>query len=681
MWSYGTGRPEVQYSEIMTDETVPVDNNPSVEGQSQLRARAMCIALIGVVPLTLFVQWSDLTVGGTMVAGPFPPLAACLLWALLLAVNTLAARAGRRLLTRRELLVVLAIWLIANMVAGRGLLHPLLASIVGPTYYARSPLITNALATNIPAWFAITDKPAARAFYEGHGIQVPWRLWLRPLLTWTLFLLPFLTANICLCALFERIWVRHERLAYPLVALPIELSGYGSGGRSADPRAAFAAMRVPFWFGLALPVLLHAPGIANAYLPGVPCIPLLNDVSNAVTTSPWQAIRPLYINLYPILIGLTFLAPIDVTLGVWLFLVVNKLEMVLTAVSGWSDGQIGGSTTSVPPYVEEQSAGAFLALAGILVWHARKHLRRIAAALRPGNGAASEVAAYRPLALGFVIGVAGVLAWCVVTGLPLWLAALFFGFYLAVALVLSRLMAEGGVSWILAPILPDKLILSLFGSASVSPAVITRLMFQTQHLRDTRQMLAPAVFQAGKLRDVTGFPLRRFYALLLAAIALTLVVGAAAALPIFYEHGALSLMTTNDGLLMSANVIPVAGLSQANARLLTPVKLSPGAGIAVCTGALITLALSWLRLRFFWWPLHPLGYALTGTLQLGYANKMLFSIFAGWALKLLTLRFGGARGFRYLRGAAFGLILGDLLMGAIIKVLDAVLGPSGYAIF
>jgi hypothetical protein len=88
-----------------------------------------------------------------------------------------------------------------------------------------------------------------------------------------------------------------------------------------------------------------------------------------------------------------------------------------------------------------------------------------------------------------------------------------------------------------------------------------------------------------------------------------------------------------------------------------------------------------MRTRFLWWPLNPLGYALTGTLQVGYANKMLLSIFLGWFFKVLTLRFGGTKGFRLLRGAALGLILGDLLMGGILKLLDALLGPSGYAIF
>ncbi|HLV81613.1 MAG TPA: DUF6785 family protein, partial [Chthonomonadaceae bacterium] len=265
----------------------------------------MWIALLGVIPLALFVQWSDMRVGGTMAAGPFPPLAACLQWGALLWLNALFTRrnpsaprrglkipvwrafgqpssrtrnasfqgeqdvsgrgeqgeeslAARGLLTSGELLVVLAVWLAANMVVGRGLLHPLLASLAGPTYYARSGAMQIAAAQNLPSWLAITDKSAARQFYEGYAVPVPWALWARPLGAWALFLLPFLTANLCLCALFERAWVRNERLAFPLVALPLEAV------QEHPARPGGAPFRRAVAFGLAVPFLLHGFGVAHA---------------------------------------------------------------------------------------------------------------------------------------------------------------------------------------------------------------------------------------------------------------------------------------------------------------------------------------------------------------------------------------------------------------------------------
>ena len=159
-----------------------------------------------------------------MSAGPFPPLAACLLWGLLCGVQTTLRRilSGWVLLTRSELLVILAVWLAANMVAGRGMVHPLLTSLAGPTYYARGALVTDAVTNHLHDGLAVMDRAAARQFFEGYGLPVPWQVWIRPLATWSLFFLPFLTTNVCLCGLFERVWVRHERLAFPLVALPVE---------------------------------------------------------------------------------------------------------------------------------------------------------------------------------------------------------------------------------------------------------------------------------------------------------------------------------------------------------------------------------------------------------------------------------------------------------------------------
>ncbi|HLJ57804.1 MAG TPA: DUF6785 family protein, partial [Chthonomonadaceae bacterium] len=631
---------------------------------------------------------------------------------------------GTAILSSPELLAIFAVWVVANMAAGRGLIHPLLCSLAGPAYYARSGATLRAVQHHVPAWLAIRDLAAAARFYEGYGAPVPWRVWLAPLGTWALFFVPFLVANVSLAALFEPLWVRREQLAFPLAALPVTVLGQGER----EQPAGFGRMvRV----GIAVPVLLHALGAAHAYMPAIPSLPFYNDVSYLAATPPWTALKPLYLNLYPLLIGITFLAPLDVTFSILFFLCLNKVELLVAAAAGWSDGATGG-TASAPPYVEEQSAGAYLALTAALLWSARRSfaatmpslarppavpVRHTTPAGHAGSAAPSrsdaagprtpssphlESAAHSgprqtgvinppnsdldgrtwrlPLA-GLVAGAAAMLAWCVWTGFPLWFAACYFGFYFATALVLSRIMAESGIPWLLAPILPDKLILSVNGSAVITQQTLARLPLHVQHLRDTRQMLAPAVFQAGRLREEAGVSPGGFYALLLAALGLTLAVGVPVALGMFYNHGALALTTNSDGIMMSAAVIPTTGVNQLSSRLISPLRPSGPAAWAVLAGAAITLALAALRARYLWWPLNPLGYALTGTLQVGYANKMLLSIALGWAFKALTLRFGGAGGFRLLRGLALGLIFGDLLMGGLLKLLDALLGPSGYGIF
>jgi len=537
-----------------------------------------------------------------------------------------------------------------------------------------------AIQAHLPDWLAVRDSAAAIHFFEGYGLPVPWSVWRQPLWTWTLFFLPFSDG--------ERLPGRAVRDALGearAAGVPACLAAARSVFTKATGPAAgpFEPCSHSVWPSRCF---CHGFGVAHAYFPAIPCLPFYNDVSYLAAAPPWSVLRPLYLNLYPLLIGLTFLAPVDVTLSVWFFLLLNKLELLGAAATGWSEAASGGGAPS-PPYLEEQSAGAYLALAAVLVWNARKHLAAILRSLALWNGKGGQTRnepdarAFRLPAMGFLGGALGVLVWAQWTGLPLWFAIGFFGFYFAVALVLSRLMAESGISWLLAPILPDKLILSLTGTTAISQMALTRLVVHVQHLRDTRQMLTPAVFHAGRLREEGKIAPRAFYGLLLAALFLSFGIAIPAALGIFYHHGALSLTANSDGLMMSSSVIPTTAVNQLSSRLISPLKPSAPAAVAVCVGAIVTVALAGVRARFLWWPLNPLGYALTGTLQVGYANKMLLSILLGWLFKSLTLRFGGARGFRLLRGVALGLILGDLVMGGILKLLDALLGPSGYAIF
>jgi hypothetical protein len=86
-------------------------------------------------------------------------------------------------------------------------------------------------------------------------------------------------------------------------------------------------------------------------------------------------------------------------------------------------------------------------------------------------------------------------------------------------------------------------------------------------------------------------------------------------------------------------------------------------------GAAVTGALSIMRLRYDWWPLHPVGYLLVYTLGM---QTVWFSIFLGWLCKVVTLRIGGAGLFRRMREFFIGLILGEASAVAFWLVLGLV---------
>ena len=101
----------------------------------------------------------------------------------------------------------------------------------------------------------------------------------------------------------------------------------------------------------------------------------------------------------------------------------------------------------------------------------------------------------------------------------------------------------------------------------------------------------------------------------------------------------------------------------------TPVGAqSLGADLHRC-GAAVMLILVVCYHRFYWWPIHPIGY-LTA-----YSSAMWtlwFSFFLGWLCNALCMRYGGTALFKNLRMFFIGLIIGDFFMAGQLGDLWAV---------
>jgi len=93
-------------------------------------------------------------------------------------------------------------------------------------------------------------------------------------------------------------------------------------------------------------------------------------------------------------------------------------------------------------------------------------------------------------------------------------------------------------------------------------------------------------------------------------------------------------------------------------------------------GAAMVSALAWLRLNFVWWPLHPLGFVMATSWA---SLNLWFSLFLGWLFKLLTIHYGGLRGYRRLRPLFLGLILGDVL-GAVCWIIVGFFTKIGFMV-
>ena len=90
-------------------------------------------------------------------------------------------------------------------------------------------------------------------------------------------------------------------------------------------------------------------------------------------------------------------------------------------------------------------------------------------------------------------------------------------------------------------------------------------------------------------------------------------------------------------------------------------------------GGLATLLLIFLRHRFVWWPLHPVGLAISGSYL---ARRTSMTILLAWIVKLVMLKMGGPSVYRKSRPLFIGLLAGYILGVALSAFIDVFWFPE-----
>jgi len=298
--------------------------------------------------------------------------------------------------------------------------------------------------------------------------------------------------------------------------------------------------------------------------------------------------------------------------------------------------------------------------AALLFWTARPHLLQMW-----GEAVAPQSALHIPplhepfspryVFLGLIASLCGLLVWSWFAGINLLFAATFFGIYIMTSLVLARIVVEGGLLFPQAAFMPmEWMTAGLFGTATIGAASLTKLSFlQAALTTDMRSNTLPAFLHTLKLAHVQGLGAagtRR----LLGAVAVAIV--AALSTTIFVS---LATLYAAGGLVsysFSATLGPQRVFTGASAILREQPGVQPGSLGWMGVGMSVVWMLTFLRSRFVWFPLHPLGYIAApsyGLLQLW------FSFFLGWAIKTLLTKFGGNEAYLRARPFMIGLIFGN----------------------
>lgn len=75
----------------------------------------------------------------------------------------------------------------------------------------------------LPAWSVMPEGEPLRRFFEGlpRGASIPWSAWTVTVFWWSTVIVAYYGCCLCLMVIFRKQWVVNERIAYPLMEVPL----------------------------------------------------------------------------------------------------------------------------------------------------------------------------------------------------------------------------------------------------------------------------------------------------------------------------------------------------------------------------------------------------------------------------------------------------------------------------
>ncbi len=609
-----------------------------------------------------------------------PPVSALVILLLLVGANQLLAviarsgRAGRfiRPLSRGELLLIyVALSIAPVMDRGVYVLHYLLY----PIYYGNDVNQWNEFAQYYATFQVPPDPMIAEGFFEGSASGlVPWSAWRVPLIYWMSLNLLLVIATACVVAYFRRQWVEAERLRYPLLFLPLEITGGFEG--SAVHRGYF--FRDPLmWIGLIIAGLFNGARILHDVLPGFPEIPTYFQLGLSLTDLPWRWIRPLNLHLIMDVWGLSYLMPGDVLLTSWLSYFILKAVKIGGLQAGYRKARF--------PFYQEVSSGACVSVFITMIYVGRRHFKRVIGRVVKGPGAydANEPMSYRLLTIVFFLST-GTMIWMLLrAGHRLDMLLIYFAILYMFVTVTARIRAEAGppVPWTHPYGFDTEMPTHLLGNAFIrghGPLTGIVQFYSLFYVGRTVFTHSAGQYFADGYRLVDYGGAKRSAALKLMMVALVI-----AGFLAFYNH--LTIGYRYGQAFYSAaegaeHRTWAQNWSSYNYLLLEQGTEKPAGpdvarSVAYAAGLVGTGVITWARLNLSNFPLHPLGVVM-GTLY-NEGSPYWAPFLIAWIAQQLALRYGGLPAYRRMVPLFLGLFFGHTLVGNVARPILVRLGVGG----
>ena len=220
----------------------------------------------------------------------------------------------------------------------------------------------------IPSWLSVSDKRVLRDYYAGESTLYITRYiqkWLVPSLWWSAFVVVLVLVLCYVTVLFRRPWVEHEKLSYPTIQLPLEIT---------TPTTSIFKNRC-LWVGVGISggfALINGLASLNPAVPMIKIHPYHHNLGRYITSKPWNAMGGLPVGIIFPVVGLAFFMPLDMSLSCIVFYLFWKIQRIITVTVGFQRV----ASTSYVAILNQQAFGALIGIAitlflwksGMAIW-------------------------------------------------------------------------------------------------------------------------------------------------------------------------------------------------------------------------------------------------------------------------------------------------------------------------
>ena len=567
-------------------------------------------------------------------------------------------------LTQRDLIVVYSMLAVGSAFSGHDCIPRLMGLIPYAFRFATAENDWEALLFHhLPEWLVVKHPKTVNDFYEGNVnffTEGYVQYWIVPILSWSAVIFLLMLIFLCLTSLIRKQWIENEKLAYPIIQIPLEIT---------TNRRIFRNRLLWIGFGIAMGInLLNG---LQFFFPVLPEVPVKKyNLNIYFTQKPWNAMGNTPLRFHPYLIGFSFILPLDLAFSCSFFYLMKKVQLIFGSATGVS--KLQGY-----PFLGEQGAGALVALLTIACWNGRKYFASVfSQVIRPNRGRTqNEAFSYRStlVTLGLCLLFLAIL--CIRGGMSLWAFSVFIGIYLMIVVGLTRMRAElGPPIHAIGYLTPQYMMISLLGTRRLRAGNLTMLSLLNwlsgASYASFRTHPMPDQLEAFKLGERTGVRNRTMFIVLVIAS----LVGILSSL-ILYPYA-----IYREGVAAGSEQIHAGGADTYNflsSWLVNPKPMDWLATTVLGLTFIVNLGIMFLRSRFVWCPLHPAGYVIG--VAPGTTDIIWFPLLIAMVAKWIILRNGGIKAYRRAIPFFIGLVLGEALMGCFWPLLSLILRSSVYS--